>query len=100
VLLAAGLMCSSGALAAPPTPDEYVSEAGGDARIIPAGELTIDGQKVICGQRPTVLDSKLDDYGAAYPGFLIFNPKYMGALKSTAVKLWIHAHELSERSWE
>ena len=79
--------------AAPPTPEEYVGEAGGAARIVPAGELTIDGHKVACGRRPTVLDSKLDDYGAAYPGFLILNPEYMAALKSTAMKLWIHAHE-------
>jgi hypothetical protein len=39
-----------------------------------------------------VLDEKLDDYGAAYPGFLILNPKLMAKV-STPVKLWIHAHE-------
>jgi hypothetical protein len=55
--------------AAPPTPEEYVKTVGGDAQIIPAGMLLIDGNKLICGRRPTVLDSKLDDYGAAYPGF-------------------------------
>ena len=93
LLLSTVWMYSGAVLAAPPTPEEYVNEAGGDARIVRAGELTIDGHKVTCGQRPTVLDSKLDDYGAAYPGFLILNPKYMGALKSTAVKMWIHAHE-------
>jgi hypothetical protein len=72
--LAVVLVGTSGVSAAPPTPEEYVREVGGDARIVPAGELTIDGHTVICGQRPTVLDSKLDDYGAAYPGFLILNP--------------------------
>ena len=46
----------------------------------------------ICGKRPTVLDNKLDDYGAAYPGFLILNPKLLARV-STPVKLWIHAHE-------
>ena len=50
------------------TPEEYVSQVGGDARIVPVGELKIDGYKVLCGRRPTVLDSKLDDYGAAFPG--------------------------------
>ncbi len=79
--------------AEPPTPEEYVREVGGDARILPSGELTIDGRKVICGRRPTVLNNKLDDYGSAYPGFVILNPKAMATIKSTAVKLWIHAHE-------
>ena len=51
--------------APPPTPEEYVQKVGGDARIIPAGTLTIDGNKVICGQRPTVMDSTLDDYAAS-----------------------------------
>jgi hypothetical protein len=76
-----------------PTPEEYVQQVGGDAKIVPAGQLTIDGHKVICGTRPTVLDSTLDDYGAAFPGFVILNPKLLARLKSTPVKLWIHAHE-------
>ena len=66
-------------------------EVGGDARIVPAGELTIDGHKVICGKRPTVMDNNLDDYGASYQGFFIPNPKHLATIKSTAVKLWIHA---------
>ena len=76
-----------------PTPEEYVRKVGGEAQIIPVGQLTIDGHKVICGMRPTVLDSTLDDFGAAYPGFLILNPKLLAKIKSTPVKLWIHAHE-------
>jgi hypothetical protein len=76
-----------------PTPEEYVRKVGGDAQIVPAGMLTIDGHKVICGTRPTVLDSSLDDFGAAYSGFLILNPKLLAKIKSTPVKLWIHAHE-------
>ena len=39
------------------------------------------------------MDNKLDDYGAAFPGFLILNPKLLAKLKATHVKLWIHAHE-------
>lgn len=75
-----------------PTPEEYVGKVGGDAKIVPPGELVIENRKVICGKRPTVLDSKLDDYGAAYPGFLILNPKLLARV-SMPVKLWIHAHE-------
>ena len=91
-ILVTMLMCTS-VSAAPPTPEEYIREAGGEASIVPAGQLTIDGHKVICGHRPTVLDPKLDDYGAAYPGFLSLNPKHLATIKSTAVTLWIHAHE-------
>ena len=75
-----------------PTPEEYVAHVGGDAKILGAGQLKLDGYKLWCGQRPTVLDNNLDDYGAAYPGFLILNPKLLGRV-STPVKLWIHAHE-------
>lgn len=65
---------------------------GGGAQIVRPGELTIDGRKLVCGSRPTVLDSKLDDYGAAYPGFLILNPVLLSKV-STPVKMWIYAHE-------
>jgi hypothetical protein len=75
-----------------PTPEEYVGHVGGDAKIVAAGQLKLDGQRLLCGQRPTVLDNNLDDYGAAYPGFLILNPKLLNRV-STPVKLWIYAHE-------
>lgn len=75
-----------------PTPEEYVAHIGGDAKIVLPGQLKLDNRKQICGQRPTVLDSQLDDYGAAYPGFLILNPKLIDKV-STPVKLWIFAHE-------
>ena len=75
-----------------PTPEEYVGHVGGDAQIVAAGQLKLDNRKLLCGQRPTVLDNNLDDYGAAYPGFLILNPKLLSKV-STPVKLWIHAHE-------
>jgi hypothetical protein len=76
-----------------PTPEEYVRKVGGSAHIVPVGKLMIDGHVLICGRRPTVLDDTLDDYGAAYPGFLILNPKFLATIKSTPVKMWIHAHE-------
>ena len=81
------------ARAEPPTPEQYVANVGGGAQVIPVGALKIDGHTTICGQRPTVLDNSLDDYAAAYPGFLIINSKLLSTIKSTAVKLWIHAHE-------
>ena len=95
--VAAGLVlfCFASVLAvaaASPTPEEYAGKVGADAKIVPPGELVLDGRKVICGKRPTVLDNKLDDYGAAYPGFLILNPKLLAKV-SIPVKLWIHAHE-------
>ena len=85
-------ICASGHAAAGPTPEEYVAHVGGDAKIMGVGELKLDGRKLLCGQRPTVLDTNLDDYGAAYPGFLILNPKLLNKV-STPVKLWIYAHE-------
>lgn len=75
-----------------PTPEEYVAKAGGDSHVLAPGEFTIDGHKQICGTRPTVIDNKLDDYGAAYPGFLIMNPRLLNRV-STPVKRWIYAHE-------
>ncbi len=76
----------------PPTPEEYVAYIGGEAQILPPGGLSLDGRRQSCGQRPVVLDPTLDDYGAAYPGFLIMNPKLLGRV-STPVKQWIFAHE-------
>jgi len=75
-----------------PTPDQYVTTAGGDSHILQPGEFALDGRKQLCGQRPTVVDSQLDDYGAAYPGFLIMNPRLLERV-STPVKQWIYAHE-------
>lgn len=75
-----------------PTPEEYLSQIGGDAQLLPPGEFVLDGRKQLCGQRPTIIDNTLDDYGAAYPGFLIMNPKLLGRV-STPVKQWIFAHE-------
>lgn len=84
---AAGVVVSAG-----PTPEEYAAHVGGDAKIVQPGNLKLDGQRMTCGQRPTVLDSQLDDYGAAYPGFLILNPRLIAKVP-TVVKQWIFAHE-------
>lgn len=87
-----GFIAGVPAAVAGPTPEEYVSRVGGDAKIVPSGQLVLDHRKVLCGRRPTVIDNTLDDYGAAYPGFLILNLKLLDKV-STPVKLWIHAHE-------
>jgi hypothetical protein len=91
-VLALCLAMLTGAAAESPTPEEYLTRSGPAAKLVGAGELEFDGRKLLCGRRPTVLDEKLDDYGAAYPGFLILNPKLLAKV-STPVKLWIHAHE-------
>jgi hypothetical protein len=91
-LLLLCLASLTGASAASPTPEEYLARSGPAAKLVPSGDLEFDGRKLVCGRRPTVLDERLDDYGAAYPGFLILNPKLMAKV-STPVKLWIHAHE-------
>jgi hypothetical protein len=75
----------------PPTVEEYAALVGG-VQIVPPGQLVLDGHTMICGTRPTVLDPSLDDYGAAYPGFLILNPRLIARVP-TAVKLWIYSHE-------
>ena len=73
-----------------PTVEQYAAHVGG--KIVKSGQLVIDGHRLICGRRPTVMDNSLDDYGAAYPGFVILNPKLISRVP-TAVKLWIYSHE-------
>ena len=94
--VAAAIWIASGAGAAPasagPTPEEYVAHVGGDATIVEPGGVKLDGYRMTCGQRPTVMDNQLDDYGAAYPGFLILNPRLINRVP-TVVKKWIFAHE-------
>lgn len=71
--------------------NEYAAYVG-NAMVIPAGRLILDGHRLTCGKRPTVLDPTLDDYGAAFPGFVILNPTLIAQV-STPVKLWIYSHE-------
>lgn len=76
----------------PPTAEEYVAHVGGGAKIVQYGRFVLGGKRQVCGRRPIVLDNSLDDYGAAYPGFLIMNPKLLARV-SNPVKHWIFAHE-------
>ena len=78
-----------------PTAEDYVAhvvQAGGKPTIVESGSLVLGGHRVSCGTRPIVLDPGLDDYAAAYDGFIILNPLKLQGLPS-AVSLWIYAHE-------
>ncbi len=75
-----------------PTPEQYIATVGGDSHLVAPGKFLLDGHPQYCGARPTVIDEKLDDYGAAYPGFLIMNPRLLDKV-STPVKQWIYGHE-------
>lgn len=76
-----------------PTPQDYVETNGGGATIVPYGQLVLDGHRMICGNRATVLDPNLNDYAAApYPQFVILNMPLIAKVP-TAVKLWIYSHE-------
>ena len=75
-----------------PTLEEYLQQAGPEAKLIGHGALKIDGRGVNCGKRPTVLNSNFDSWGGAFPGFLILNTKKITGL-TTAVKLYIYSHE-------
>lgn len=68
----------------------FLAIAGGRCVHIPCdGD---DSRTMICGKRPTVIDDNLDDYGAAYPGFIILNTRLLSRV-STPIKLWIFSHE-------
>jgi hypothetical protein len=77
VAVAIALIIGAADAKAGPTPEEYVARVGPHAKLVKPGELVLDGRKMQCGQRPTVLDDKLDDVAAAYPGFIILNPSLL-----------------------
>lgn len=83
-------------LSTPSGPDisleDYLKEVGPEARLVAPGAFVIDGIRMTCGRRPTVVYSKFDSWGGAYPGFLIWNPDMTESL-STTLKLYVYAHE-------
>ena len=80
-----------------PTPYDYVERNGGGAIVVPYGQLTLDGHRMICGTYATVLDPNLNDYAAApYRQFIILNMPYVAKVP-TAVKLWIYDHECGHK---
>jgi hypothetical protein len=91
-LLSQDWVGSEGSTVSGPSIDEYLKEAGSDAKFVKQGELRIDGRLVTCGKRPTVLNPNFDSWGGAFPGFLILNTKKIKDL-STPVKLYVYSHE-------
>jgi hypothetical protein len=77
---------------ATPTVAEYVAHHGGKLKVTPAGALAYDGQTFQCGRFPTVFNASLDDYGAAYFGFVLINPARFETLPLT-LKRYAYAHE-------
>jgi hypothetical protein len=76
------------------TVDQYLDEAGGIAQFVPAGSLELGGRRMMCGNRPSVLDPEFDTWAGAYtdPGFIIVNPIYMDK-EDRVVQWYIYAHE-------
>jgi hypothetical protein len=77
---------------AAPTAAEYLAKTGPGASFIPAGGLRFDGERFACGRFPTILNAKLDDYGAAYFGFVLLNPERFETLP-LILKRYAYAHE-------
>ena len=90
----AGDYNASGAGTAPTAEDylAHVVQTGGKATLVESGTPILGKHRVSCGTRPIVLDPGLDDYAAAYDGFIILNPTKMDGLPPP-VALWIYSHE-------
>ena len=79
------------------TAEQYIKDRGlKNTRIIAPGKLRLDGTRMICGRRPTVMDPTLDDFGGAFDGFIILNPRLLKRLPKQ-VKLWIYGHECAHQ---
>jgi hypothetical protein len=76
---------------ATPTAEEYLARHKG-ATFIPAGQLSFDGQNFTCSRFPTIMNAALDDYGAAYFGFVLLNPPRIATLP-LILKRYAYAHE-------
>lgn len=76
------------------TVKQYLTEAGDIAEYVAAGKLMLGGRRVMCGNRPSVLDPEFDTWAGAYtdPGFIIVNPLYMDK-EDPVVQWYIYAHE-------
>ncbi len=98
LVTAAGLAATAALrhLYADPTPAQYLAHIDGAGEVVPAGELRIDGTRFGCGYRPTVITNKLDDYAAAYHGFLILNEERFFRLPMT-LKRYVYAHECAHQ---
>lgn len=79
-------------LYAMPTAEEYIAHKGSAVTIVPAGALRFEGQPFRCERFPTLLNAKLDDYGAAFFGFILINPARFKTLP-LPIKRYAYAHE-------
>ena len=90
------LIATSGAARGSPSKNltlslaEYLTKAGKRAKLISPGKLAIDGQRMACGRRPTVIDPNFESWSGAYPGYIILNTKKIADLPS-AVKYYVYA---------
>jgi hypothetical protein len=74
-----------------PTAEEYLAHHA-KAEFITACKLAYDGVSFTCGRFPTVMNAALDDYGAAYFGFVLLTPARFPQLPLT-LKRYAYAHE-------
>lgn len=79
-------------LYAAPTTADYLASPKGGGQLVPAGQLRFDGHSFTCGRFPTVLNPRLDDYGAAFFGFILLNPPRFETMPLT-LKRYAYAHE-------
>ncbi len=93
-LAAAGAGAARGLqfLYAMPSAAEYLAAKGAAVTHVPAGRLAYDGHSFRCGRFSAVLNPKLDDYGAAYFGFILLNPVRFATLPLT-LKRYAYGHE-------
>lgn len=96
VLLALLTLLSASAHADELSAEAYVEHVGGGAYVMEYGELLLAGRRMTCGKRPVVIDPNLDDYAAAYPGFLILNPAKIEQVEPV-VAWWIFKHECAHQ---
>lgn len=61
-------------------------------KIVPAGELTLAGQKLTCNDIPTLMSDTFWDYGGSAKSIIILNPKKLAPLPR-AVQLYVYMHE-------
>lgn len=91
------LVTFNSAAADPYTPQKYARDRGlKNPRIFAPGRLVIDGTRMICGKRSTIYDPTLDDFGGAFDGFIILNPRLLKRLPRQ-VKLWVYSHECAHQ---
>lgn len=75
-----------------PTPAQYIEYLGGNGELVPAGDLNYDGVKFTCARFPAIFDPTLEDYGAAYFGFIMLNKERFEEMP-LMLKRYAYMHE-------